>query len=185
MRKVLSVCFVLLGLMLCVPAFAQDVTPIRNVPTVTGLYYSSTSESSRMELATSSGFKTSGVAKAAFSYGIAKVKGKWLYHNSTASIQLPDRRPAFTLVSQIDVSTQAIALLRLDIKKDRREAQYCEASVWTGVNAGNQDTIPLTVTRISNTNTLTIIPQSDLPAGEYLLITDAGKGYDGYDFGVK
>jgi hypothetical protein len=41
------------------------------------------------------------------------------------------------------------------------------------------------VTRIANSNNLTIVPQTDLPAGEYLLITDAAKGADGYDFGVK
>lgn len=184
MRKVLPDCFVLMGLMLCVPAFAQDVIPA-NIPTVSGVYYSSTQAPTRMELATSSGFKTSGALGAAFSYGIAKVKGKWLYRNTTAAAQLPDRRPAFTLVSQIDVSTQAIALVKFDVKKDHREAQMCEASVWTGVKTENPEVIPLSVTRIPNTNTLTIVPQNDLPAGEYLLITDAGKGYDGYDFGVK
>jgi hypothetical protein len=48
-----------------------------------------------------------------------------------------------------------------------------------------KDTLPLTVSRIPDTNTLTITPASDLPAGQYLLIADQAKGYDGYDFEVK
>jgi hypothetical protein len=98
---------------------------------------------------------------------------------------LSDRRPAFTFVSQSDVSTQAITLLRLDVKKDHREAQYSEIGVWTGVKVEDKNTIPLTVNRIPDCNNLTIVPQSDLAPGQYLLITDAAKGADGYDFGVK
>ena len=85
----------------------------------------------------------------------------------------------------MDISTQAVALVRFDVKKDHREAESCEASVWTGVNTGDKNVVPLTVARIPNSNNLTIVPQADLPAGEYLLIADQGKGYDGYDFGVK
>jgi hypothetical protein len=171
----------LLTMLTGVVALAQD----KPVPTTVGFYYSSPSGSSRMELATNSGFKTSGTAKAAFSYGIAKVKGKWLYRNPTAIAQLSDRRPAFTMVSQIDVSTQGITLLRLDVKKDHREAQYIEVGVWSGAKMEDKNVVPLSVTRIPNSNNLTIVSQADLPAGEYLLITDAAKGADGYDFGVK
>lgn len=138
-----------------------------------------------MELATSSGFKTGGVAKSMVTYGIAKVKGKWLYRNPNAAAQLTDHRPVFVLVSQVDVSTQAIALIRLDVNKKQREAQYCEAGAWTGVKEEDKNIVPLTVTRIPDSNNLTIVPTADLPSGEYLLITDTGKGYDGYDFGVK
>jgi len=53
------------------------------------------------------------------------------------------------------------------------------------VNTGDKNVIPLAVARVPNSNNLTIVPQADLPAGEYLLIADQGKGYDGYDFGVK
>jgi hypothetical protein len=153
-------------------------------PTVVGMYSQTASGYTRMELATSSGFKTGGAMKAAFSYGIAKIKGEWLYRGTSASAQVTNR-PAFVLVSQMDVSTQAIALIRLDLKKDHREAPYCEASVWSGVKVENKDTIPLTVTRQPNTNNLSIITASDLPPGEYLLIADQSKGYDGYDFSVK
>jgi hypothetical protein len=141
--------------------------------------------SSRLELATNSGFKTTGMAKSAFSYGIAKAKGKWLYLNPAAITQLSDHHPVFTLVSQIDVSTQAVTLLRLDVKKNHREAQYSEIGVWTGVKVEDKNTVPLTVTRIPDGNNLTIVPQSDLSAGEYLFVTDSAKGADGYDFGVK
>jgi hypothetical protein len=85
----------LLALLTNVAALAQD----KPVPTTAGLYYSSPSGPSRLELATNSGFKTTGTAKAAFSYGIARAKGKWLYRNSAAAAQLPDHRPVFTLVS--------------------------------------------------------------------------------------
>jgi hypothetical protein len=160
-------------------ALAQTETP-----TLAGMYSQAASSYTKMELATSSGFKTHGALKAGFSYGIAKVKGDWLYHGNTAAAQLTVR-PAFVLVSLIDVSTQSIALVRFGIKKDHREAQYCEAGAWSGVKEENKNMIPLTVTRIPNTNTLTITPAADLPAGEYLLIADQAKGYDGYDFSVK
>jgi hypothetical protein len=171
----------LLVTLLSIAALAQE----KPAPTAAGLYYSSSSGSSRLELATNSGFKTSGTAKAAFSYGIAKAKGIWLYRNPAAITQLPDHRPVFTLVSQIDVSIQAIALLRLDVKKDHREAIYSEIGLWTGTKSDDKNIVPVTVTRIPNSNNLNIAPQGDLPAGEYLLIADAAKGADGYDFGVK
>ena len=164
-----------------VTALTQD----KPAPTAAGMYYSSPSGPSRLELVTNSGFKTSGAAKAAFSYGIAKAKGKWLYRNPAAVAQLSDHRPAFTLVSLIDVSTQSITLLRFDVKKDHREAQFVEVGIWTGAKAEDKNILPLTVTRIPDSNNLTIVPQADLPSGEYLLITDVAKGADGYDFGVK
>jgi hypothetical protein len=160
--------------------FAQTAAP-----TLAGMYSQTASDYTRMELATSSGFKTHGALKSGFSYGIAKVKGDWLYRGTSAAAQLTTPRPTFVLVSQIDVSTQAIALVRFDVKKDHREAQYCEAGAWSGVKEENKNTIPLTVTRQPDTNNLTISPASDLPAGEYLLIADQAKGYDGYDFSVK
>jgi hypothetical protein len=89
-------------LLLAASAVAQAAAPAQDqtVPTVAGTYYqAAASGPSRLELATSSGFKTSGMAKAAFSYGIAKVKGKWLYRNPAAALQLADHRPVFTLVS--------------------------------------------------------------------------------------
>jgi hypothetical protein len=178
-------------LVLAGPALAQDQPqPVRgtnDAPVIAGIYYQSPTATSyvRMELATSSGFKTSGMLKGMASYGIAKIHGKWLYRNPVAAAQLSDHRPVLTLVSQMDISTQALALVRFDVKKDRREAEYCEVSAWTGINTGEKNVIPLTVTRVPNSNNLTIVPQADLLAGEYLLIADQGKGYDGYDFGVK
>jgi hypothetical protein len=174
-----------LALALCVSASAQEEKETPPVPSAPGVYTQSPSGYAKAELTISSGFKSSGVWKAAVSYGAAKIKGKWIYKGSSAITQLASRRPAFTLVSPIDISTQVVALVRFEIKKDHREAEYCEASVWTGVQMENKDTIPLTVTRIPNTNTLLIVPASDLPAGEYLLVTDATKGYQGYDFVVK
>jgi hypothetical protein len=179
MKQVLSIAT--LTALACIWALAQD----KPVPTAAGLYYSSPSGPSRLELATNSGHKISGLAEAVFSYGIAKAKGKWVYRNPAAIVQLSDHRPVFTLVSQIDVSTQAIVLLRFDVKKDHREAQYIEVGVWTGAKTEDKNTVPVAVTRIPNSDSLTIVPQSDLPAGEYLLITDVAKGADGYDFGVK
>jgi hypothetical protein len=180
--KLRPLLFVLcLALFLISTTFGQS----KPFPALAGTWYQSSSGYTRMELATSSGFKTSGMAKSAFTYGIAKVKGKWLYRNSNAAIQLTDHRPIFVLVSQMEVSTQAIALIRMDVKKNEREAQYCEAGVWTGVKEEDKNIVLLTVTRIPDSNNLTIVPTADLPSGEYLLITNAGKGYDGYDFGVK
>lgn len=168
-------------LVLATAGSALGQTP--QTPTLSGLYSQSESGYTKMEMATSSGFKTSGVAKSAFSYGIAHVHGKWTYNGKAAAAQISSQ-PTFVLVSQVDVSTQSVGLVRFDVKKDRREAEMCDADMWTGVNTGNKDIVPLTVTRISGTNNLLVKPTSPLPVGEYLLITDAGKGYDGYDFSV-
>ncbi len=161
------------------------IAQTKPLPTVPGTWYQSPSGYTRMELATSSGYKAAGVAKSAITYGVSKVKGKWLYRNASAAAQLTDHRPVFVLISVIDVSTQSVALVRLDVKKNEREAQYCEAGIWTGIKEEDKNIVLLSVTRIPDTNNLTITPTADLPNGEYLLITDQGKGYDGYDFGVK
>ncbi len=82
-------------------------------------------------------------------------------------------------------------LIRLDAKKDRREAPHTSitASIFTGATAqtGNTNVVPLLVTRISDSNNLVIVPVTDLPPGEYLLMTGPfnAYGYSGYDFGVK
>jgi hypothetical protein len=184
-----TIAIIAIALSLVGSALAQDQPqPARgtnDAPVIAGIYYQSPTGYVRMELATSSGFKTSGVLKGMASYGVAKIHGKWLYRNPAAIAQVSDHRPVFTLVSQVDISTQSVALVRFDVKKDRREVEACEARMWTGYKTGNDNAIPLTVTRIPNSNTLTIVLQADLPAGEYLLITDTGQGYRGYDFGVK
>jgi hypothetical protein len=174
----------IVSLVVLVVGFA-GVVRAQSAPSQGGTYYKSSSGYIRMELNTSSGFKTGGMAKSMFSYGVAKVKGKWLYTGSSASVQLTDHRPIFVLVTQVDVSTQAIALLQFETKKGHREAEYCEAGAWSGVKVEDKNTVPLTVTRISGGNAMTITTLGDLPKGEYLLITDSAKGYDGYDFGVK
>jgi hypothetical protein len=187
MKKTIAA--VAIALALVGSALAQDQPqPARgtnDAPVIAGIYYQSPTGYVRMELATSSGFKTSGMLKGMASYGVAKIHGKWLYRNPAAAAQLSDRRPVLMLISQVDISAQAVALVRFDVKKDRREAEFCEASAWTGVNTGDKNVIPLDVARVPNSNNMTIVLQSDLPAGEYLLIADQGKGYDGYDFGVK
>lgn len=160
---------------------AQD----KPVPAQAGMYIRSASGYTRIELAYSSGFKTSGLGKSMLSYGVAKIKGKWLYKGPSAVAQFDGPRPTFVLVSLADVSAQVIALVKFDVKKDHREAQYCEASAWSGVKIEDRDTVPVSVTRMPDSNNLIITPAGDLPAGEYLLIADPAKGYQGYDFGVK
>jgi hypothetical protein len=112
MKQVLSIAA--LTALACILALAQD----KPAPSTAGLYYSSPSGPSRLELATSSGFKAGGSAV------FGKVKGRWLYRNPAAITQLSDHHPIFILVCLMDVSTQAVTLLRLDVKKDLTAGEY-------------------------------------------------------------
>ena len=47
--------------------------------------------------------------------------------------------------------------------------------VRNNVVVDESNVVPLNVTRIPNSNNPTIAPQTDLPVGKYLLITDAAK----------
>ncbi|MGA7447854.1 MAG: hypothetical protein WBQ43_02770 [Terriglobales bacterium] len=91
----------------------QPASGTNDSPVIAGVYYQSPTGYVRMELATSSGFKTSGVLKGMASYGVAKIHSKWLYRNPAAAAKLSDRRPMLTLISQVDISTQAVTLVRI------------------------------------------------------------------------
>ena len=154
-------------------------------PTQAGVYYQSPSGYIRIERSMESGIKTSGVAKSAFSYGIAKVGGSWVYSGASAPTQVTNRSPILMVVvpAQMETSLNDIKLLRMSQKKNHREVLECKASVWSGVDQGNKDIVPTRVTRTPEGN-ITIIT-SDLQQGEYLLVTDRGNGAFGYDFGVR
>jgi hypothetical protein len=180
MKTLIAILFSIAA-MLAAPAFAQQST---QVPTKPGTYYKSSAGYTLLERVTTSGFKTTGKGKAAFSYGIAKVNGLFIYNNPTAVLQLPDQKPNFLIITQGEISIQDIALVKMEQKKDHRESEYCKAGAWTGVRLENKSGVALNVTRTPDGN-ITIVPVQDLPVGEYLLVTMPGGGAMGYDFGVK
>lgn len=151
-------------------------------PTAAGVYMKTADGYAQMERVTQSGFKTKGMAKVMFSYGIAKLDGVFIFKNPTAFLRITERKPTFLLVSPGEVSMQDIALVKMEQKKDHRESQFCKAGAWTGVKLENQSGVALDVARTPIG--ITITPREPLEPGEYLLVTMPGGGAMGYDFGV-
>jgi hypothetical protein len=171
-------------LLATVSLLAQDKPA---VPNQQGMFYQTPTGYTRAERIDSTGLKNSGVAKSAFTYGIAKAGVDITYANPNAILQLTDRRPVFVLVSQAEVSTQQIILVRFRQKKDRREIKKCNASMWAGINCSVEGRVPLNVDRDPSDN-LVITPTTDLAPGEYFLLTGNMAGWgenSGYDFGER
>lgn len=184
MKKAFAAISTLFFLMGGASLLAQDKPPI---PTQPGMFYQTSTGYTRAERIDSTGLKNSGLAKSAFTYGIAKVGVDITYANPNAILQLTERRPVFVFVSQAEISTQQILLVQFRQKKDYREIKKCKANAWTGVNCSVEGRVPLNVIRDSSDN-LVITPTTDLAPGEYFLLTGNMAGWgenSGYDFGVK
>jgi hypothetical protein len=179
MNKLFAI--ILLNLALLSFGVAQD----NAIPALPGTYYHATPTTyTLMERVTTSGFKTSGKAKAAFSYGISKINGVFIYNSPTAALQMSNRKPSFLIIPQGEISIQDIALIKMEQKKDHRESEYCKAGAWSGVRLENKSGVALNVARTPEGH-ITIVPVENLQPGEYLLVTMPGGGALGYDFGVS
>jgi len=127
------------------------------------------------------------MAKSMFSYGIAKIGVDLTYFRPSAVLQLTERKPVFVLVSQTEVSTQQIILVKLRQKKDRRELKKVSGSVYTGIKDSVEGRVDVTAIRDSSNN-IVLTPVVSLDPGEYIIFTGAMAGWgenSGYDFGVK
>jgi hypothetical protein len=165
----------------------QDAKP--SIPTQEGMFYRTSAGYTRLERINPTGSKSSGVAKAGFTYGIAKAGVDVTYSGPGAQLQLEERRPVFVYVSTAETSTQQIILVRFRQKKDHRESMTCKVGLWSGVNCSveTKTRVDLDVRR-DPANNIVIQPKAALTAGEYLLMTGPPAGWNersGYDFGVR
>jgi hypothetical protein len=80
------------------------------------------------------GFKTTGVAAAAFSYGAASAKMKAQFRDAKSPYQIQNPKLEVCLVGITD-SGRDISLARMQEEKDRRELPMASYRLWTGINA--------------------------------------------------
>lgn len=185
MKKSIAAAIVIVMFAFVEPCFAQNDKP--SIPAQPGMFFQSTTGYTRLERIDSTGLKNTGVAKSAFSYGIAKAGIDLTYANPNAVLQLTDHKPVFVFVSQAEVSTQQVLLVKFRQKRDCREIKKCKVGVWTGVNCSVEGQVPLSVVR-DPSNNIIITPTANLAPGEYFLLTGTMAGWtenSGYDFGVR
>ena len=99
--------------------FAQTSTPPA-CPEANGAYYLMDQSWKPMDAAHSIGFKTTGVAAAAFSYGAAKAHVKAQFRDAHSPYQIHDGTMAMCLVGLTD-NGRDISMARLQQENDRRE----------------------------------------------------------------
>ena len=139
---------------------------------------------SRLDAVVSNQTKTSNILGFAFSYGLSSAKVKTVIPNAYARVTAVSRRPVFyfyfnqasTLASLADFSTgftaaasspNEFSLIRLEMKKDHREAVVGSigfASVKSGISdkarvAFSYEDVAPGVFRVT--------PSADLPSGQY------------------
>jgi opacity protein-like surface antigen len=152
------------------PVFAQT-SPVPACPTVTGAYYLQGSSWAPMDPSHSSGFKTTNIAAAAFSYGAAKAQVKAQFRDPKSPYQLGSNTLAICLVGVMD-SGRDVVLAKLQEEKDRRELAMASYRMWTGVNAqiDPKAIIPTTVEKKGDKVYL-VTSTSPLTDGEFILFT--------------
>ncbi len=115
-------------------------------------------------------------------FALSRIRASKVYAGASAKAQVAELKPEF-YVRDFTVSEQEIRLVRLETKKDHREAQ-AERQTDSVYGYKANDTHRVKVTRVSN-GVYKITPASELPAGEYTLILYESylEGHE-YEFGI-
>jgi hypothetical protein len=146
-----------------------------------------------MDATRSIGFKSTGAAKAAVSYGAASMKYKAQFRDP-APYQLKDAPFEMCLVGVTD-NGRDVALVKFQEEKDRRELQMASLRMWSGINAqiDPKSVVPLAVSKVGEKVYL-ISSKQPVPEGEFILFTivpdiasmikaNTPASLGGYDFG--
>jgi hypothetical protein len=174
-----------------VAALAADLnTSIPTCPKETGFYYLSGAEWKQMEEAHATGVHNSGIAKSAFSYGIASAKIKTIFPDVQAPVQLESGDAHFCSVNIAEQGRDIIAV-RLEQHKDRRELQTASVRAWTGFNSQFKESEMVGISAEKQGDKIFMLAMKQpLGDGEYMVFTvPPGGAYagpsslGGYDFG--
>jgi hypothetical protein len=179
----------LIGILL-IPFLAIYVSA-QNTPKASGVYLQDGNGWQSLELVSIMGSRASGVAKAAFSYGIATAKIVLLYRNGKAPVATSDTRPTFCIVNPAKAQPRDIVIVRLKQKKDHRELQVAKLRTFAGpdMEYDPKDTFGVTVGQSGSCEMAT--SSIDLKPGQYVLFPgntltgNLPSGYGGYDFGIS
>jgi hypothetical protein len=159
-----------------------------------GIYVQNGSSWDKLYPASSMGSKASGVAKSAFSYGIAKAKVELTYRDAEAPVSTSNPRPIFKVVGPLQVAPRDIVIVRVQQKKDHRELQVGKMGALSGFSMQYPaDVVTEVSVQKSEDGVTTITPVSGLKPGQYILFagqhspyaSSLPTGVGGFDFGVK
>jgi hypothetical protein len=133
-------------------------------------------------------WRTTGTAKMAFSYGIAKMRMKYQFAGAEAPVKVVSAASFY--LSNVPFSRREIILLKLQKHGDRREVEFSSANVAGGTYAyRGEDLVEADVTSIGDDgHSFTVVPKRPLNDGEYVItITPPFPMQPNafYDFGVK
>ena len=170
------------------------VSTVPSCPTVTGAYYLKANVWVPVDLVHSVGFKTTNVAGAAFSYGLAKAQYKAQFRDKASPYQLKGNTLEVCLIGVLDTARD-LTLAKMQEEKDRRELPMASVRMWTGVNAQMDPkvVIPITTEKLGDKAYL-VKSKGPLPNGEFILFvtvpdvaamvkSNASASLGGYDFG--
>jgi hypothetical protein len=173
-------------------ALAPVLVIAQSTATENGVYVQNGNAWDKLYLANLNGTKSSGVAKSAFSYGIAKAKVEVVYRDAEAPVSTSGPRPTFKIVGPSQVAPRDIVIVRVQQKKDHRELQLGTARMWSGVNMQYPPEATTEVSVKQTDNGLILTPAADLKPGQYLLFAGGPvggsglpSGMGGFDFGIK
>lgn len=157
-------------------------------PMENGIYVQNGDHWDKLYIANTSGARSSGAAKSAFSYGIASAKAVLVFRDSTAPVKTSSTRPVFLVIGDTLTAPRDIVIVRLQQKKDHRELQIGKFNAYSGMK---MEYLPADVVGVDVKDSergRTITPQADLKSGEYIIFTGTPTpmptGYGGYDFSV-
>jgi hypothetical protein len=124
-----------------------------------------------MDASHSVGFKTTGVAASAFSYGAAPAKMKAQFRDPRSPYQLHSGKLEVCLVGITDTGRD-ISLAKFQEEKDRRELPMAKYRLWTGINAqlDPNNLIAIDVQKLGD-KLYYLTSKAKMPSGEFILFT--------------
>jgi len=146
-------------------------TPQASCPGATGAYLRIGANWKPIDESHSVGFKTTGVAASAFSYGAAPAKMKAQFRDPRSPYQLRNSKLEMCLVGVTD-SGRDISLAKMQEEKDRRELPMAKYRLWTGINAqlDPKNLIAVDVQKLGD-KLYYLTSKEAMPSGEFILFT--------------
>jgi hypothetical protein len=149
-----------------------------------GVYYKEGDRWVRLS-AVSAIVRPKGLGAALLTGGLTGVRTAHMFPGAQAAIKITERRPVFH-IQGYDLAEQGISIVRLSRKGDSREVANGFVSPFAlKVGYKQSDLRKVAVTRLTN-DLVSATPESDLEAGEYLLVLGRTSEADGgFDFSIE
>jgi hypothetical protein len=164
-----AILFACLSLFASSTLYCQAAEP--SCPIVSGAYLRIGDNWKSMDESHSVGFKTTGVAASAFSYGAAPAKMKAQFRDPKSPYQLRSTKLEICLVGVTD-SGRDISFAKMQEEKDHRELPMAKYRLWTGINAqlDPKNLIAIDIQKLGD-KLYYITSKEAMPSGEFILFT--------------